>query len=140
MTDDHPWRRAGRREIRLAPLDGLLGAYDPDTGIIWISHGLTQAERRSTLAHELAHAERGDEACCTPWHEAKQERVVDEVAARALISLDRLAEALRWAVDERELAEELWVDTDTVRTRLDRLSVVERDYIEDRLWAEERGA
>ena len=97
-------------------------------------------ERRSTLAHELIHAERGDESCCSSWHEGKQERAVDELAARALISLDRLAEALRWSLDEHELAEDLWVDVATVRTRLDRLSPTEKDYIEGRLWAAERGA
>lgn len=139
MADDHPWRRAGHLEIRLANLDQM-GAYDPDTGVIWLSVGLTQAERRSTLAHELIHAERGDEPCCSDWHDGKQERHVDELAARQLIRLDRLADALRWSVDEHELAEELWVDAATVRTRLDRLLPGEKDYIESRLWAEERGA
>lgn len=133
---DHPWHRIGGAEVRLAQME-VLGSYDPDTGVIWIGTGLTQAERRSTLAHELVHAARGDTACCTGWHEGKQERRVSEIAARRLIPLTRLVEALLWSMDELELAEELWVDVDTVRSRLATLTPGERAEIDARLWARE---
>lgn len=141
VAGDHIWRSiASGVEVRLAHLGERFGCYDPDTGVIWIGHGLTQAERRSTLAHELIHAERGDEPCVSGWHEDKQERLVSELAARQLITLDKLAEALAWSQDETELAEELWVDVDTVQARLAHLTECEKDQIESRLWAEERGA
>lgn len=119
---------------------GDRGRYYHQQRLVVIHPDLTQAERRSTLAHELVHAERGDEPCVSGWHEGKQERLVSELAARQLISLDRLTDALRWSQDEHELAEELWVDADTVRARLDTLTITEQDHIESRLWAEERGA
>lgn len=141
MVDEfHPWRDAGHLDVRWANLEQRLGAYDPDSRVIWLSHGLTQAERRSTLTHELIHAERGDEPCCTSWHDDKQERLVDGMAARRLIPLEQLVLALRWSQDERELAEELWVDVATVRARLEGLMPAETDWIESHLWADERGA
>jgi len=82
------------------------------------------------LAHELVHAELDDENCA-----AHAPRI-----ARRLIPLEPLAEALLWATDEYEVADELWVAVDTVRTRLDDLGSSEVAYIEDRLWAGERGA
>jgi Zn-dependent peptidase ImmA (M78 family) len=115
-----------------------MGAWDPDTGTIWIAHGLSQAERRSTVTHESVHAERGDEACCTEWHESKQERLVNEAAARRLIPTAKLVDALLWTLDESELAEDLWVDLDTVRTRLATLTAAEKADIDLRLRAAER--
>ena len=50
---------------------------------------------------------------------------MSEIAARRLIPLDALADALRWARDLTELADELWVDEPTVRCRLDTLDPVE---------------
>lgn len=114
------------------------GRYYHEHRTIALASDLTQAQRRSTLAHELVHAERGDVACCSGWHEGKQERRVERTAARRLISVDALVDALLWADDERELAEVLWVDVDTVRARLDGLTAVEKQTIEQRLWAAER--
>ena len=115
--------------------DGCLGAWDPETGTIWLAHGLTQTERRSTLAHEMVHAERGDEPCGYELADHKQERSVDRIASRRLIQLEHLAEALAWAQDEWEVAEALWVDVDTVRTRIEHLTEDERDHIERRIAA-----
>ena len=126
------------RDIRVADLGDLLGAWDPDTGVIWLHHDLTQAELRSTLAHEQIHAERGDQACCTAWHEARQEREVAQLAARRLIPLERLAEALLWTLDEHELADELWVDVQTVRDRLAGLSPAEQEELDRLVWEAER--
>lgn len=88
------------------------------------------------------HAELDDENCAAhaPRIARRRERQADRVAARRLIPLEPLAEALLWATDEYEVADELWVAVDTVRTRLDDLGSSEVAYIEDRLWAGERGA
>jgi len=105
---------------------------------------LTQAGRRSTLAHEIVHAEMGD-VCCRadgpdgPRIARRREAVADSTAARRLITPDALADALLWSQDEYELADELWVDVNTVRTRLAGLTPAEKDYIDGRLAASEQG-
>jgi Zn-dependent peptidase ImmA (M78 family) len=106
--------------------------------VILLDDRLTQAERRAVCAHEVEHALSDDDGCtCGP----KAERRVRLLAARKLIPLDALVEALRWSRDESELADELWVDVDTVRTRLAGLTPAEQADIDSRLWAlEESGA
>lgn len=125
-----------------APLAGVSGWWDPDRRTIWVDPGLSQAERRSTIAHELVHAERGDESCAavSDWHEQKQERAVDQEAARRLITLEQLVDALLWTRDLGELAEELWVDVETLRTRLAHLHPAEKHYVRRRLAAVEHTA
>jgi len=100
---------------------------------IWLCATLTQAERRCTLTHELVHRERGPAAA------AAEERIVDEIAARRLITLTALTDGLRWSRHPRELAEHLWVDEPTLHTRmttLDPLEVAELEHdLEDQwLW------
>lgn len=134
----HPWRRVAH-PVRFGHLEGgRLGAWDPETGTIWIAHGLTQAERRSTLAHEQIHAERADEACASPWHEAKVERLVEREAARRLISLDALVLEMLWTQNLHDLAEALWVDETTLQARLDGLTTQEHGELERRLFDAER--
>ncbi|PWJ22817.1 uncharacterized protein DUF955 [Branchiibius hedensis] len=105
--------------------DGVLGSTDCEARTIYLQRGLTQAQRRSTLAHELAHA----------VDPSSLEHCVDQAAVRQLIPLQRLADALAWSQDEYELARELWVDVPTVRVRLEGLTEDERDEIERRVAA-----
>lgn len=91
---------------------------------------LTQAERRSTLTHELIHLDRG----LVPLvHRAREERRVDALAARRLIPLPDLLRGLQWAQDDHELAEELWTDVHTVRVRRESLTIAERAWIAEHL-------
>ena len=90
---------------------------------------LLQRERRSSLTHELEHVERGHTGCCDP----AEESLVRQAAAHRLISLEALASALAWTRDVTELAEELWVDETTVRTRLDHLHPSEQAFLRRRL-------
>lgn len=129
-----------RIEIRTRDLGDLAGAWDPDTRTIWLHHDLTGAEYRSTLAHELVHALRGDERCATHELNERQEALVDRIAATLLVPLDQLVDGLRWCYSDRELAEYLSVDLDTVRTRLTRLTDAETAYINARLDSIERAA
>lgn len=104
---------------------------------IWLCRTLTQAERRCTLTHELVHRERG--LVADPKAAAREELIVDEIAARRLITTPALIDALRWTRHARELAEHLWVDEPTLHTRmttLDPLEVAEIEhYLEDQwLW------
>lgn len=96
---------------------------------IALADDLNQAQRRSTLTHELIHHERGIpvEGC-----NETEERMVDDLAARRLIPLDALIEAMVWHFgmgSEDEIAEHLWVDRDTLVTRLKNLTDYESAYI-----------
>jgi hypothetical protein len=99
---------------------------------IWLSRGMTQAERRCTLTHELVHRERGP-VPRDPAEAAREERIVDEIAARRLITVPALADGLAWTRHPRELAEHLWVDEPTLQTRMATLDPVEVAQLEHRL-------
>lgn len=148
MTEDYsPWTHiAGMPDVLVAydELEHADAYWEPARRVILLDVRLGQAQRRSRLAHELAHLERGDE-CCADGPDAerlgrRQEREADQLAARRLLSLSDLADALCWCVDEWELAEDLWVDQATIRTRLDSLTRWEQDYIERRIAANEGAA
>ncbi len=69
---------------------------------------------------------------------AREERIVDELAARRLVPLRDLIEVLLLADNEHDVADELRVDVPTLRTRIAALAAHERDAIEARLAASER--
>ena len=115
--------------VRTARLGGaVMGLWDESTRTLWLDAGLTPAERRSTLAHELVHAERGDVPCGDDVLDARQELWVEREAARRLVRWEALVEAARWSEggDVREVADLLGVDVETVRVRLADLSPQER--------------
>lgn len=121
----HPWRAL--RSLLTVDLvwtdrlpDGVLGATDGAK--IWMTPRQLQAERRCTLTHELIHIERGHIGCQLPAIEAE----VCEEAARRLIPLDDLVHAVIWGQSPDEVADELWVDLDTLMTRLNTLTDRER--------------
>lgn len=122
--------------IRRAPLRER-GRFYPEHAAVLIQHGLRGGAYTATLMHELIHAERGDEPCVSPELEARQELAVAREAARRLITIERLVDALLWCQDDRELADVLDVDNETVRVRLAMLSAEEHAFIDRRLWAAE---
>lgn len=89
---------------------------------VYLREGMTQAERRAALLHELEHLAAGP---AVRGFERADEMATRERAARWLIPFPILARALVWAGDEGELAAELWVDVHTVRTRLATLTAEE---------------
>lgn len=91
---------------------------------------LLQAERRSALTHELGHIERGP---FPGWATDREERAVDAAAARQLIDIRALGDALVWSQDPHEVAEELWVDVPTLEARIAHLHPSERHYLRRRL-------
>lgn len=144
MSRYHPWRHLARlAHVTLhwshddRELDGALGWYYPENDVIVLDRRQTQAERRSTLAHELVHAERRDGPCGCAVLDARMESQVARLAARRLIGIRPLGEALAWAVDLEEAAEELWVDVATLEVRLAHLHPSERAYLRRRLQHEE---
>lgn len=83
---------------------------------------LTQAERRATLLHELEHLRRGP---AVVGYVERDEMATRDSASRWLLPLSLLADGLAWCKDEVELAEHLWVDLGTVRSRLANLTDAE---------------
>lgn len=84
-----------------------------------------QVERRCALTHELVHVELGHVTACT----AREDCDAQRQAARWLVDIGDLLDALRWAEDMREVADCLWVDEATLMARLDGLTADERGQI-----------
>lgn len=105
---------------------GHLGWCRHSTQEVSLQTGLTQAERRSTICHEILHLQRGPAVC---GYTDADEHAVSRDAARMLIDIQDLGRALQWSADPDELADELWVDRETVETRLAYLHPSERHYL-----------
>lgn len=88
-----------------------------------------QVDRRCALAHELGHAMRGDLPCGEEILDARQEAHVEQWAARRLITLDALADALLWSDQADEIADHLWVTVTLLEVRVKHLHPSERAYI-----------
>lgn len=130
----HPWRALDQHSgvvvsCRHQLPDHIMGVTRGAR--IWLCRTLTQVERRCTLTHELVHVERGP-LPADPRLAAREERTVDVVAARRLITVDDLAYGLRCHRDDpHALADLLWVDQSTLATRmatLDRVEAAELDH------------
>jgi hypothetical protein len=132
----NPWRHIGDNYphvtvVRDKELPGRIWGLTDGTRI-WICRRLNQAQRRSTLAHEIGHLERGLPPT-DPRGLAREERLVSELAARRLITLQDLAAALKWSREPAELADALWVDLDTVKARMQSLDPIEVAQLEHEL-------
>jgi hypothetical protein len=132
----HPWRilRTEHADVDVScryRLPGQMMGLQRGARI-WLCRTLTQAERRCTLTHELVHRERGP-VPVDPAAVEREERIVDEIAARRLITAPALVDALRWTRHPRELADHLWVDEPTLHTRMATLDPVEVAELEHHL-------
>lgn len=132
----HPWRAIRAREdvtVEWQRRDGLLGTWCERSRRMVLHPDQNQAERRCTAAHELLHAERGDTTC--DWRTHRD-------AARLLVDLRALGDALVVYGEEdlTRVAEELWVDLDTLSARLQYLHPSERGYLRRRLSMKESTA
>jgi Zn-dependent peptidase ImmA (M78 family) len=140
IEDYSPWTLLSQLphiRLRCADLgDDLLGFWDPDTSEIVLNSRQSRRQMRCTLMHELEHAGHGDDgtiADVSPVLAARQEIRACARAARHLIPIDVLIKALHWTHEEAELAEELNVDTDTLRIRLLTLTPAEHAIIDHRV-------
>lgn len=118
----NPWRDAGERYpdwlIRRVDLQGLTEVTCTRRQIILLDKEMRYARRRCALAHAIAHLDLEH----TPVgleYEAWQEREADKLAARRLIPIHALADALRWSRVTAEIASELDVDVDMLCARVD---------------------
>ncbi|MEQ7847767.1 hypothetical protein [Nocardioides kribbensis] len=125
----HPWRAF--RELsdwtlhwtdELPPLQ--LGLTHFPTKTVWLAEGMTQAQRRCTIAHETQHILRGP-IPGDDW--TREERTIDRLVGRLLLPrVGTIGHVLGWAVDFDEAASDLWVDLDTLMCRLRGLAPMER--------------
>lgn len=130
----HPWRelRALPEWLLLwEPMEGVLGRVDWVRSTITLDPRQGQAERRCTIAHELEHVRRGPPSP-DPASVARDELATTKAAARRMIPIERLGDALAWSCDPVEVAFELWVDLPTLRARLGHLHPAERHYLHTR--------
>ena len=112
------------------PPDGALGHYWHRERVILLHPGMPRRQARSVLCHELRHAEHGDVTTGNRYHDARQEVRADREAARLLITLDDLRQAV--AIHGHHLsacAVELRVSDDLLRTRLQYLHPSERAWL-----------
>jgi hypothetical protein len=132
----NPWRHIGRHypHVTVVTDQELPGAVwgQQQGNRIWLCRRLDQARRRCTLTHEIIHLERGSVPADARGL-AREERAVDAEAARRLITLGALADALRWSREPAQLADTLWVDVPTLRARMASLDPVEVAELEHRL-------
>lgn len=137
-NDWHPWRHMAEQYPHVI----ICTSYQLDDGVrglvqgnrIWLCRTLDQAERRTTLSHEIGHLERG--ILPLPSHSMytrREERIVDQIAARRLIPLAALIDALKWTNDPPELAELLWTTERIVKCRMESLDPVEVAELEHQL-------
>lgn len=142
MSNYSPWDAVAALSDVLVAFEILpsgRGWWEPDQRVLLIDKRQSRREMRCTIAHELEHIIRGDRdvSAVSPVLQARQEVAACAAAARRLIPLGRLIDALLWSQDELELAEELNVDEDTLRMRLLALTADEHALIDERLWQAE---
>ncbi|MSS45325.1 ImmA/IrrE family metallo-endopeptidase [Cutibacterium sp. WCA-380-WT-3A] len=102
---------------------GWRGATDGRT--IWLAEGLTQRERRCTLAHELTHIRLG---LLGVQSASGEERVRLATARWLLPDLEAVADALADSTTQ-DAALDLWVTDDILHTRLAHLTDSERNLM-----------
>lgn len=129
----HPWRYIGLfPDWDVTFVDelpsGRWGQTVHRSKNVYILNGLTQAERRSTLCHEIGHIIRGPFSVCNALYE---ESLVERQASRLLMpSVRRIGHALAFHnADFEKAADELWVDVDLLHARLSTLAPKEREWL-----------
>lgn len=133
MPLPHPWRRL--RNLVHVTLDwhddGPMGLTTHETATVSLRRGMTWAERRCTLEHELEHVETGP----LPWglREKDEERVRRLTALRMIPDIRPVGGAIAWALSGEEAADELGVDLDVLEYRLRHMSPMERAWLSHRL-------
>lgn len=124
----NPWAHARHLDLVIELVPDLIPRATYCAGLVQIRTGLSQRERRTALAHEIVHYQRQDEGmACSSWHLHKLERHVHLIAAKRLLTLDTISDALH----DPDPAAAAWVDEYTWALRLaylDPLETAELEY------------
>lgn len=129
------WDLSQRQYLRVEFVDMPTGRRGSIRGnVIMIDRHQLQVERRCTVAHELVHDERRvfpNE----PVLRGREETLVERTAARRLIELADLIDALRICTSQRadDIADSLWVDRPMLEARMSSLDPVEVAELEHHL-------
>ena len=126
-----PWEALDESgyELISAPLPHVAGAYVPSHQTIVLDPRETATSQRSALAEELAHLELGHHPANDAIETARTELRARRWAASRLVDFDQLREVAAWSEDLAQLAEILDVDPDLLSTRIDLLSVEEKEVL-----------
>lgn len=119
--------------LAVADIGPAHGALFPEHAVIILGEDLTPAERRTALAHEIAHLDLKHAPSGLSWFDLRQEAEADKLAARRLISLVAFAEAVMVANDDRSIARYLDVEPAAVRLWRSTLTPAETAVIEARI-------
>ena len=137
MSTYSPWADlTARPDITLewAPLVGRLGEYVHRHRLIRLRRDLPRRVMRSVLAHELRHADAGDVRTSCERVNLRQEQRADREAARLLIDVRDLGEALALHGGHRSAAAvELRVSDHLLGVRLAALHPAERHFLRRRM-------
>ncbi len=124
---------------RESPMCGRLGEYVLGAGchgggLIRLEPSMPRRQMRSVLCHELRHHEFGDVGSACGKATARQERRADSSAARLLVNIHDLADAMViHARHPSAVAVELRVSVDVVHARVEHLHPAERAYLRRRM-------
>ena len=125
-----PWTDLGDRypgvHVAAHTIAPARAAWLPEERIILLERGLSIAQGRCTLAHEIAHMDLGHYPTGVGHFDRRQERDADALAGRRLLPVHLLADALQVGCDVVAAAEELCVTVDVIRERMERLHPAER--------------
>lgn len=109
--------------IKWRYLEDRLGLTRFEEKTVYLHPDQNQAQLRSTMTHERFHVDRGPgphpEADPPSYTEEDEERIVEQLAARKLVRIRELADALSWSPHLDEVAAELHVDVSIVTAWLD---------------------
>lgn len=134
-----PLRHAETLGVDVTTSRRVTGFGDYQNGHIRLHPDLVQVESRCTLAHEIVHHERRDDIngyCSVGWLDNRLELTVHTIAARRLIVVPELVDAILWSAHPAEIAEQLVVDTRTLYTWVRSMS--RDDYDSLVRWARHR--
>lgn len=121
-------------ELLWTDLRGRLGEYRHAVSQIHLHPAMRRHQARCVLAHELAHARRQDALTDCSRVNDLQERAADRDAARLLIDVRDLGDALVYTDRRRdEAAQELRVTRHTIDVRMGALHPAEMHYLRQRL-------
>ena len=132
-----PWADlAARPDLTLVwqPMVGRVGEYVHALRLIRLDPRMPRRQARAVLAHELRHADAADTLTQCAHVNLRQEQRADRTAARLLIDVHQLADAM--VLHDRRhsaVAVELHVSDRLLGVRLDHLHPSERAFLTRRL-------